>query len=237
MILALDRDLFASSCNFLACDYRIVYQILEYANVALFLPIVLAALWLHSYSFVWFVVTFFYWLAISYAPAILYSRIMRKPLAHELTEEERTTFEFQVILFYTSVFFIFSFFLTFLYYPRITLSISSSDFVVTASLIAILLTMYFNTHLGIQRNNQRDRAITLISLYSISLLVVGLFFSFMSQTSIGNAAQPIQLNNASEEALTVGSMSGGLVGLVSIVYAIIWSLKPKREEADEFILY
>jgi hypothetical protein len=239
VIFALQRDLSSPNCNFLACSYpQVIVPLVNTVTLALFLPIVgLVVLGATPNNPLWvvlaFVILLAYWYVLQVSPHFLSARIHRRPFAEEWSDEMAKSLEFRLSAFMIVLFMFTLTATTFLYYPRVSITIMPTDFIVTASLVAILLTLYFNKDLDVERDIATARGVTGVALLSISFLVLGLVSTFVSQTSIAPPGGTTAIDVASIEAGSVGLMGGGIMGLFVLIYSMIWHMRPKKKGLEQ----
>jgi hypothetical protein len=170
--------------------------------------------------------TLLYWFVLAYIPALVYSKVRKRPIGDQYTEQNKRRFEIGVILYMLVILFVALFAMTFLYYPRVAFSASSLDFVELAALIAVLLTLFSRSDRP--EGQHVVEVISRVALLSIVFLALGLLESFFFQVRVAPAGQTTAVDLASEEAVTVASMGSGIFGLFVIVTYIVWNMNPRR---------
>jgi len=147
----LAMDLSKTPCDFLACQYKSTLEpILVLAFVILFLPLAIPTI-LNvplpaNTQAILFIISVPYWFLLSFIISYVYTKIKKVPFRAmaPIGEKERFLFARDVGVFFIFYFLFYGFLITFLYYPKLSIELTFSDFMLAFSVVVVILTLFYN---------------------------------------------------------------------------------------------
>ena len=215
--------------DFVAYQYKdIVFKLLAILSVILFLPSAIAYFAFNVSHPVLILFSVPWWLFLSFVADFIYSRICKKP-KYEDMDDNKMRYKtlanfgfFSIFLFFgsTAMF-------SFLYYPLIDFEINFDEYILVASLLVIIVSLFYN--IAKEKLDEYSSNLLLsLTLLSLYILLVGVILKFADVIHLPSKSETM-IDVACIKAFEIGTFAGGLIGLFYVTTFIIELLKPKKK--------
>jgi hypothetical protein len=236
MCLNLGMDLSKTPCEFHACKYKdILLPGLAILTGIFFLPILIAYVFFHTSHLILIFITMGYWVILAYLFQKLYLFIkgkyykFKKITPTKIIDEDELQNRMitDMGFFYILIVFLISSINAFFYYPKYAVNVQFDDYILIASLLVIILTLYFTIKKE-KLDEHPVKIILAISLLSLFFFLYGAFYS-LSLTSQITPETNID-NLASMSAFQTGTFTAGFVGIMYVFSLIFMSFYPTKKK-------